>query len=186
MMPSTVLGRQALTVMADHARQVAQKISDQDISACVEAINKANRVYMVGTGKTGLVAKSFAMSLLTAEKEAFMVGESLMPSPSPHDLIIAVSGSGESSYPLKTAKLGKQLGAKIIAITSEASSPLANTADHIICIEGRKPGDTDPDYLRQQLDGSSGGLLGALFEVAVMLFFNAIATILQDTNKPGA
>ncbi|MHA1713342.1 MAG: SIS domain-containing protein [Candidatus Ranarchaeia archaeon] len=181
-MSSIEISRRALKMMVEHARDVANSIGDSEILSFLNAIEKAQRIYLVGVGKTGLIAKSFAMSLLRADKESFVVGESLMPSPTMNDLIIAVSGSGESMYPIKTAKLGKQLGSSVIAITSNVESSLAKIADRVICIPGRIAGDIDPDYKRQLLDATPGGLLGALFEIGSTLFFNAIATVLQENR----
>ena len=183
-MDSVSISRRALSMMAKHVQEVVNSIGDDEITTLLDTINSANRVYLVGVGKTGLVAKSFAMSLLRADKEAFVVGESLMPSPTMKDLIIAVSGSGESKYPIKTARLGNQLGSTVIAITSNTSSNLAQLANHVIYIPGRLPGDVDPDYKVQLLDATTGGLVGALFEVGTTLFFNAIASVLQENlNK---
>jgi len=45
------------------------------------------------------------MSLLSMDRDAYVVGESLMPTPDKNDLIIAVSGSGESDYTIKTVRI---------------------------------------------------------------------------------
>ena len=70
----------------------------------------------------------------------------------------------------------------VIAITSDPNSELAQLANWTIIIPGRLPGDIDPAYERQVLDATTGGLLGALFEIGSTLFFNAIATYLQKTD----
>ena len=50
----------------------------------------------MGAGRSGLAAKAFAMRLMHLGFNVYLVGETTTPAVQPDDLVIAVSGSGET------------------------------------------------------------------------------------------
>ena len=63
-----------------------------------------------------------------------MVGESTTPSILAGDLLIIGSGSGQTTSLLAMAGQTRRLGATILLFTTDATSPLADFADHQVII----------------------------------------------------
>ncbi|MHA2059916.1 MAG: SIS domain-containing protein [Candidatus Ranarchaeia archaeon] len=175
--------KESLISMANHAVEVADLISENELNQFISHIRNANRVYLVGVGKSGLIAKSFTMSLLSLDRDAYVVGESLMPTPDKNDLIIAVSGSGESDYTIKTVRLAKQLGTKVVIFTSQLESTLGTIGGENIHIPGRPKGVQETQTSRRLASGGHGRTKGALFEIGVFVFLNCVSTILAGEKE---
>ena len=175
--------KESLKSMANHAVEVANLVSEEDLNQFISHIRDANRVYLVGVGKSGLIAKSFTMSLLSMDRDAYVVGESLMPTPDKNDLIIAVSGSGESDYTIKTVRLAQQLGSRVVVFTSQLDSTLGGIGGENIHIPGRPKGVKDSETSKRLVAGGHGGTEGALFEIGVFLFLNCVSTILANEKE---
>lgn len=65
-----------------------------------------------------------------------MVGETITPSIQKNDLLVVVSGSGETRTVLDLAKMAHDKGVKMIAITSNVKSSLAKLADGLLQVPG--------------------------------------------------
>ena len=74
----------------------------------------------MGAGRSGLVAKAFAMRLMHLGFQAFVVGETITPSLSKGDIMVIFSGSGRTKTVADIAETAKEIGAKICLITSNA------------------------------------------------------------------
>jgi len=171
--------------MAQHAVDVSKLITAETIKIFIDKIIDSNRIYLVGVGKSGLISKAFTMSLLSLDKDAYIVGESLMPTPEKEDLIIAVSGTGESDYTIKTATLGKRLGANLVVITSQLDSTLGRLGGNNILIPGRRKGIKEKQTSKRLILGEHGGTAGALFEIGCFLFLNTVSSLLEEENYLG-
>ncbi|PLT30665.1 SIS domain-containing protein [Peribacillus deserti] len=81
------------------------------------------------------------------------------------DILVAVSGSGTTKNVVWTAEKAKTAGVRIIAVTTENDSPLANQASFIIQVPAaakyRKAGETDTIQP-----------LGSLFDQCVHILFD--------------
>ncbi|MGZ7135997.1 MAG: SIS domain-containing protein, partial [Methanobacterium sp.] len=101
------------------------------------------------------------------------------------DCLLAISGSGETSFIISTAKISKQRGAKVIAVTSYEDSTLGKLSDLILHIKGRTKIDSEKDYIKRQINGRHQPLapLGTLFEVSTLIFLEGV--IAELMNKMG-
>jgi len=148
----------------------------------VRILRSTKRVYIVGIGKSGLVGKIFGMSLVSLGYEVYIVGETLMPAPKDSDVIIAVSGTGETDYPIKMAQIGKKVGAKVITITSSPNSTLSKLSDLVIFVPGRSEKDGTTAY-EITAEGTHGTLKGMFFEMSAMALLNAVAAGIAMQQK---
>jgi len=151
------------------------KIDERDIRDFVGAIAKARRVFIMGMGRSGLVARAFAMRLMHLQLTVFVVGETTTPAIGKGDLLIIVSGSGSTSSVVAIAKKAKELGASLAAVTSYPDSPIGKLSDIIVKIEGRLP-EKMHDYPSRQIAGEHEPLtpMGTLFELSAMLFLDTV------------
>ena len=78
---------------------------DQQLTAMVD---QASRIFIAGAGRSALVARFFAMRLMHGGYNVFVVGEIVTPSLSKGDLLIVISGSGETETMIAFAKRAKE------------------------------------------------------------------------------
>ncbi len=101
----------------------------------IAAINNANRIFIAGMGRSGLIGKAFGMRLIHIGKKVFIVGETTTPAIKEGDLLIAISGSGQTKTTNFVATTAKNYGAHIAAITSNPHSALSSISDTLINIK---------------------------------------------------
>ncbi len=147
-----------------------QDIKDHDkLEKFISFIEKAHRIFLVGIGRSGLVAKAFAMRLMHLGYTAFVIGETTTPRIEDGDLLIAISGSGETGYVVAIAKKAKEIGAKVVAITSAENSKLSKLSDFSIILRNR--------FGREVRDLAP---MGTLFEVTALIFLDGtVAEIME-------
>jgi len=158
-----------------------KRTNENDIQKFLRILSESKRIFVVGAGRSGLVARSFAMRLMHLGYEVYVVGETITPAIKNNDLLIAVSGSGTTSSVVLVAKTAKKLGARVVAITSHKDSPLAKIAHHVVRIGGRGE-EIIRDYISDQLKGVSKSLtpLGTLFELSTSIFLDSVIAGLMD------
>ena len=88
-----------MRLMASKIRSIADTISDDDVGKFITELLNANRIYVIGAGRSGLVAKAFAMRLMHLGFHAYVVGETITPALKTGDLMVIFSGSGAGSVP---------------------------------------------------------------------------------------
>ncbi len=171
--------------LIEQIEMTLEKISSKDMEKFVRIIKNSRRVYLAGAGRSGLVAKAFAMRLVHLGKRTFVVGETVVPSMRKSiDTLVVVSGSGRTRSILEIAKTAKGIGGKLVAVTGEKKSPLAKIADHVICIPAGKTKFSSKNYDSSQLLGGVPVTpLGSLFEICALLFFEAIVYRLMKELK---
>lgn len=146
------------------------------VNKLVEASVKGSKVLVVGVGRSGLVARAFAMRLMHLGLKTYVLGETITPSVTKGDIVVAVSGSGSTTVVVAVAEAAKKVGAYVIAITSYKDSPLAKTADLVVYVPGRTKISKIDDYFARQILGIHEPLapLGTLFEITTMVFLDSI------------
>ncbi len=144
---------------------------------------KRKKIFVVGVGRSGFVGRAFALRLMNLGFNVYFLGETITPAAGKEDLIIAVSGSGTTKLTLTASSTAKEIGAKVVAVTSYPHSPLGDLADLIMSVGGRtKVGwPKEEDYLARQLLGERETLspLGSIFENNCMVFFDSLVVELM-------
>lgn len=176
-----------MLLMASKIRSIANKISDTDIERFIYELLSAKRIYVMGAGRSGLVAKAFAMRLMHLGLQAYVVGETITPALNRGDVIVVFSGSGRTKTVADIAETGKEIGAHICLITSNADSRIGKISDSIVIIEHQRD-DVDDDAaefeIRQMMgEHKSFAPLGTLFETASMIFGDAVISRLMEITK---
>ncbi len=173
-----------MRLMAARIITIADEISDEEIEALISEILNANRVYTMGAGRSGLVAKAFAMRLMHLGFTAYVVGETVTPAMKPGDLIIVFSGSGATRTIADIAETAKGIGGRLCLITSKRDSRIARIADCVVIIESQrdKVADESAEFEIRQMMGEhrSFAPLGTIFETAAMVFADAIISRLME------
>jgi 6-phospho 3-hexuloisomerase len=166
---------------------IIKSIKEEQINTMIGTIlgTRNNKILLVGSGRSGLVGRSFAIRLMHIGFNVYVTGETIAPAIVPGDLVIAISGSGRTRTVVTQAETAKNIGAKILAVTSYPESPLAKQSDEIVLIKGRTKEDTDVDFIQRQITGEyDAAPMGTLFELSSMVFLDCvIATLMKKLQK---
>jgi 3-hexulose-6-phosphate synthase/6-phospho-3-hexuloisomerase len=176
----------AIGEITSFLHHLPSKLKKREVDRFIEILIGARRVFVAGAGRSGLVAKAFATRLMHLDFEVYIVGETITPALRPGDILIALSGSGETDLIVESARIAKKIGAKIIAITSYSNSSLGRLADLVVTVPGRTKVARTTRFMRRELAGEHASLapLGTLFEIGAMVFLDAvIATLMKRLGK---
>ncbi|NYT13776.1 MAG: 6-phospho-3-hexuloisomerase [Candidatus Methanofastidiosa archaeon] len=164
---------------------VMEEINENTVEEVISEILKANKIFIVGAGRSGLVGKAFAMRLMQIGLRVYVVGETITPSMEEGDLLIAISNSGETRSVCLASQIAMSIKGNIVGITSNKNSRLAKKATKSIIIDTKHR--TDPNRFVQKgfhNEVPSFAPLGTLFEVSTFLFFEGlIGSLMERMNR---
>ncbi|RMF91455.1 MAG: 6-phospho-3-hexuloisomerase [Methanobacteriota archaeon] len=177
--------RESMDSITDHVRFVAENLDEQQVNKLINNIEHAKKVYIYGAGRSGLVAKAFAMRLMHLGIAVHVVGEITTPAIEPEDIFITISGSGETTSVVNSAKIAKSVGARVVAITSYPESTLGSLSDDILLVPGRVIDPGSKDFQIRQIKGEHYTLapLGTLFEISVLILLDGLIAELMARLK---
>lgn len=155
-------------------REVVQQMDRAAAAPLIRMILRANRTFITGKGRSGLVAECFAMRLMQTGFEVHVPGEATCPRIRRNDLMVAVSCSGTTMTTVQMARVAERSGARVVAVTADADSPLARTADHVLLVPVTGEG------LKQSYRDVMGPHNNTLFEEAVLLCFDSIVQAMLE------
>ncbi|QLC48881.1 6-phospho-3-hexuloisomerase [Methanolobus zinderi] len=167
--------KSSILLMAVHLEKLAGEIDNDSIKEMLTEVLEARRIFVLGAGRSGLVGRAFAMRLMHLGLSSHVVGETTTPAVSNEDVIIAISGSGQTRSVADLGKVAKDIGAKVVAITSNKESKLGDLADVVVELPGRAKEDIG-GYLERHMRGEYTYLtpLGTSFETSASVFLDAV------------
>jgi 6-phospho-3-hexuloisomerase len=142
-----------------------ESLNMDEVEEFIDTLLKAKdrKIFTIGMGRSGFVARAFALRLMNLGFNVYVLGETITPAAEKGDLLIAVSGTGST---------------KVIAVTSFQESPLGRLADLSVTVKGRtKAGmPVEEDYVARQIIGEREPLtpLGSIFENSSMVFLDSL------------
>lgn len=176
----------SMNLIADHLAMVASSLSEDDVEELISSIINAKSVFLMGAGRSGLVAKSFAMRLMHLGISVYVVGETTTPAVNPEDLVIAISGSGQTTNIANLGTIVVEIGAKLITLTTNKDSRLGKMSNSSVVIKGRSKVDTGGYYERHLRGDYYDELMpmGTTFEVSAMAFLDScVAELMVRIDK---
>lgn len=176
----------SMDAILDNIASARQSLDEKSLKEFESIIMGVNNIFVTGIGRSGLVAKAFAMRLMHIGFSTYVVGETISPSIFENDCLIVISGSGETNTVVSAAKIAKNRGSKVLAVTSYPDSTLGQLADCILCIKGRiNKEEDDENYLKRQIHGNYTLFtpLGTAFELTALLFLDTIIFDLAEKKK---
>jgi 6-phospho-3-hexuloisomerase len=179
--------QEMMRLMASKIRSIANTIADDDVGKFLNELLGAKRIYVIGAGRSGLVAKAFAMRLMHLGLQAYVVGETITPALKEGDVMVVFSGSGRTKTIADIAETAHDIGAHICLITSNADSRIGKLSQCIVIIEHQRDAVSDDaaEFEIRQMMGEhkSFAPLGTLFETASMIFADAVISRLMEITK---
>lgn len=117
-----------LDTILDEVATVVPKVDPHQLGAFADRLADAGRVFVTGEGRSGFMARAFAMRLMHLGLHVYVVGETTTPSVGAGDTVVAVSGSGTTAGTVRVAEQSRTVGARVLAVTTEPGSPLGRLA----------------------------------------------------------
>jgi 6-phospho 3-hexuloisomerase len=154
-------------------KDILESVSKDDVNKIKKMFFKANRIFVYGAGRSGLVAKAFAIRLVHLGFQTFVIGETITAPVQEEDLVIIVSGSGETIPAVMTAEIASNLDANVVSITAKRKSEIAKYADVTLYISAGC----------NEVERKKFAPLGTLFEASVWILLDGIIADLLDSKK---
>lgn len=116
------------------------KLDMVQINEAVSLILNARSIEIFGFGASGIVAQDFQQKFpllgvpchATTDSHQQLIAASMMR---PGDIAVAISHTGKTMTIIELARLAREQGAKVIAISGSSQTALANYADIMINVE---------------------------------------------------
>ncbi|WP_458406171.1 6-phospho-3-hexuloisomerase [Methanobrevibacter sp.] len=173
----------SIKAILNNIEKAEEYLDEEAIEKFEDIIIASKNIFVTGAGRSGLAAKAFAMRLMHLGLSAYVVGETISPAIYEDDCIVAISGSGETNTIVSAAKIAKNRGSKVLALTSYPDSTLGQLCDSYILVKGRTKKEVDDEnYIKRQIHGNYTSLtpLGTAFELTTLVFLDAIVSELME------
>lgn len=169
----------SMRLISENLKEVVDRLDKKSIKMMIEKILNSKRIFLMGAGRSGLVAKAFAMRLMHLGFSVYVVGETTTPAVQPEDVVIAISGSGETHSIADLGKIVKDIGSTLITVTSKKESTLGRISDIAMILPSKTKNDLDAGgYLERNMRGDYKNVppLGTSFEITSLIFLDSIIT----------
>lgn len=129
--------REVLRLEAEAVLELIPRIDDNFAAAVKMILDCEGRTVVTGMGKSGLVGRKLAATLASTGTPSFFLhpAEGIhgdLGMVTCHDVVIAMSNSGETMEVINILPSLRRIGAKIIAMVGNADSTLGKNADLIL------------------------------------------------------
>jgi len=157
-------------------RSLAQNISDEAAEDFIQRILNAESIFFSAQGRSGFILRCVCIRLMHLGYSVYFCGETVTPAITRNDLLVVLSGSGETPSTLEAVKSAKQHHIETFGILGNMESKIASLVDKSLHIPGTTKlcRDGEPNSLQ---------MAGSLFEQSAFLFFEAMISKLYQTQK---
>jgi 6-phospho-3-hexuloisomerase len=169
--------RLAEDALAD-LKRVLGRVKGREMSAFAREILHAERIFVIGLGRTGLMARGFAMRLMHLGRRVYHVGDVITPRIGRGDLLVIGTRTGRSKVLLHYIGIARKVKARVSVVTAARTSPAARRADTVLAIDDRPGRATKGRSARRQP-------LGSLFEQAFLVVCDQVILDLMDALHLG-
>lgn len=143
--------------------EALERIDPSVIVRIVDLLDHAPAIFVYGAGRSGIIGRAFAMRLVQTGLRAYVIGESVTPIVKRGDMVLILSGRGESYSSMQTANIVRREGAELVVVTAHARSKLAHAATVLVALD-----------FSEDLDRPRYAPLGTLFESASLRLTDAL------------
>nr|MDO8134170.1 6-phospho-3-hexuloisomerase [Candidatus Njordarchaeum guaymaensis] len=159
----------AFSEILTHLEKFHDAFNPDIVDKIASMMSSSERVFSYGAGRSGLVARCFAQRLMHLGLKSYFLGETITPSLNRDDILLVVSGSGETLSSATFIREARNIGAKTIALTSKKDSTLGRIANLVSII----PGKTKTDKYE------SAAPFTSLFDISALVFLDCLASELM-------
>lgn len=162
---------ETLKIEADAVLKLIPRIDDEFEGAVKHILSCKGRTIVTGMGKSGHVGRKIAASLASTGTPSFFVhpaeafhGDLGMVTE--HDVVIAISNSGETNEVINIVPIIRRIGASLIALCGRRESSLGKNADYFINCGVEK--EADPMNLAPTASTTATLAMGDAITVALL------------------
>jgi len=164
-----------LLEIADQVKKNSKSIDVNHILKLIDLIAEVNsnngRIFVYGAGRSGFIGRCFAQRLMHLGINSCFVSDAVTYRYSKEDLLILVSGSGETTSPKAIAEEAKEIGGKIALFTGNPKSTIASLSDLVIKVEGKSK--------EKAISQSSLAPFTSLFDISTLSILDSIGASLM-------
>jgi 6-phospho-3-hexuloisomerase len=161
--------------IAGELQRTLQLIPEDHVKQLADKLLQAERVFVAGSGRSGLMMRAFAMRLMHLGLTVYVVGETVTPGIAAEDLLVIGSGSGETKSLASMAGKAKNVGADIALVTIVPESTIGQLAHVVVPVPAATKDSND--------ERSSVQPMGSLFEQSLLLILDAIILRIMAVTK---
>jgi len=166
-----------LDVVSEQIENLKKSLNMRQVEEFMNAIEQARKIFVMGAGRSGFVARAFAMRLMHLGYDVYVVGETVTPRIAEEDLLITISGSGETTSVVNISRKAKEeIGSMLAAITQNENSTLAKMSDVVVLLSGKNKYQKDETL-------SSIAPLGTMFELTALIFLDGLVAELMNLKS---
>ncbi len=110
------------------------------IDLIIQVNSNDGTIFVYGAGRSGFIGRCFAQRLMHLGVNSCFVSDAITHRYSKEDLLILISGSGETTSPVAITRKAKEIGGKIALLTGNPESTIGKVSDIIIKVDGKSKG----------------------------------------------
>jgi 6-phospho-3-hexuloisomerase len=133
-----------LNTILEIANQIiknSKTINTKHVLKLIDLITQVNSkdgtIFVYGAGRSGFIGRCFGQRLMHLGVNSCFVSDAITHRYSKEDLLILISGSGETTSPVAIARKAKKIGGKIAFLTGNPESTIGKLSDLIIKVDGK-------------------------------------------------
>jgi len=184
---STEVVVSTMKVLAEQIEMVADTVSLKDVSDMLSVLltakEKGHGVFVVGAGRSGLMGRAFAMRLMHMGFKVYVISETVTPAVQSGDVLVAISGSGNTKYVVEVARKCKRVGASIIALTSKNGSDLKELQVLNVVLPAKCKEDNSCGFDSKTPMGTAFEILALVFLDSVIMQLIELTGVTEDEMK---
>lgn len=154
-------------------KTVLWKVDQTQCDVLVEAVLNSNKIVGIWAGKVWMATKWFIMRLWHFGYHAWFLGDTTVPHVWEWDLLLVVSGSGETQTIYDLLVIGKNNGATIVLVTGNPESRMGKLADIIVKV-------TAPSKTKEVNGFKSIQPMTTLNEQSLQILFDALVLEIME------
>ncbi|MGC8584740.1 MAG: SIS domain-containing protein [Thermoplasmata archaeon] len=164
-----MIWKEAYKFITSQILEVINNINYESINKAKEIILESQKIFVYGAGRSGIIGKAFAMRLVQLGLVAYFIGETITPIVTEYDAVIIISNTGNTKSSVLVSEISKNVGAKIISITSNPESEISKISNLQIILG--------------PISHNSLAPLGTVFEDAALIFLDSFVAELMESLK---
>jgi len=168
--------RETMEIILEENRCLLENITASAVDDFIQRIRDAKSIFFSAQGRAGFILRSFCMRLMHLGYSVYFCGETITPAITGNDLLVVLSGSGETPSTLEAVRLAGHYKAETFGILGIVESEIGSLVDHSLYL----PGTTK---LCRDEEPESAQMSGSLFEQSAFLFLEAVVLMIYQTQK---
>lgn len=170
---------QTMLEIVHQVEENAKIINFNDILNTIDLIlhihDQNKKIFVYGAGRSGFIGRCFAQRLMHLGIKSCFISDAVTYHYEETDLLVLISGSGETTSTVAIAKKAKEIGGKIILLSNNPKSTIGVISDCTIDIKGKSK---DEALSRETLAPYT-----SLFDISTLAVLDSIGGVLM--NKLG-